>query len=61
MKYKTIQEVADLLPIKKTTIYSYIQKGYVEAIKPGRDWLIDQKEVDRLVKKYKNKKNKKKI
>ncbi|MEH7163125.1 helix-turn-helix domain-containing protein [Priestia megaterium] len=41
-KLYTPQEVADILQLKKTTVYSYIRDGKLTAAKFGKEYRIDE-------------------
>jgi len=43
----TTKQAAEKLGIKLHTVAEYIRKGYLKAEKFGRDWMIDDKEVDK--------------
>lgn len=50
MKQYTANQVADRLRFAKSTIRVYIMQGKIKATKFGRDWMISQNELDRLLK-----------
>lgn len=43
--YLTAQEVADLLKIKKNTVYDMIKKGSLQAVKVGKQFRVAEREV----------------
>ena len=51
--FLTVQNIADLLKINPLTVYSYIQKGHLNAIKLGRHYRIQEKDFDRFLKEHK--------
>ena len=53
----TPPEVATMLGVTSVTIFNYIHKGKIEAIRKGKRWYIHPKEVKRLLKEFKRKKS----
>ena len=53
MSYTT-KEVAQALGLGHSTIRIYIVLGKIKAAKFGRDWMIEEKELDRLKTKYRS-------
>ena len=53
--FYTAQELADLLDYNIMTIYRYIKAGKLKAYKIGKEFRIDKKEFDILLKKVKTK------
>ncbi len=47
----TAQEVADMLKLNILTIYEYIKKGELPAIKFGRNYRIEEKKLNEFIKK----------
>jgi excisionase family DNA binding protein len=45
-KFITNKEVASRLGISKQRVWQLIQSGKVPAQKVGRDWIIDEKDLD---------------
>lgn len=45
----TVPEAAALLRISTTTLRNWIAQGVLVAIRPGRNWLIPRREVERLL------------
>lgn len=48
--YLTVSEVAQLLKLNPLTIYSYIQKGELQAIKFGRYYRVASDDLDLFIK-----------
>lgn len=48
-RYLTIQEVADYLQLSRDTLYKYVQRGLVPAVKIGRHWRFDRASLDAFV------------
>ena len=48
-KLLTTQEVADYLGLTQRTIYTYIQRGSLRAIKIGREWRIKESELEAFI------------
>jgi excisionase family DNA binding protein len=44
----TLPQAAEQLGMHRTRLWQMVKAGTVQAEKVGRDWLIDQGEVDRL-------------
>ena len=44
----TTAEAAARLGIEPVTLRAHIKKGHIKAAKHGRDWFIEQAEVDRF-------------
>lgn len=51
--FLTVHDIAELLKINPLTVYSYIQKGQLNAIKLGRHYRIQEKDFDRFLKDHK--------
>jgi len=49
-KTYTLQEIAEILKISEITIYRYIKKGKIKAIKIGKKWRIKSEELERILK-----------
>ncbi|MFO7830175.1 MAG: helix-turn-helix domain-containing protein [Bacteroidales bacterium] len=47
--YYTIKETAEYLGVSYLTARSYIKKGYLEATKFGKPYLIKKKDIDRMI------------
>jgi putative molybdopterin biosynthesis protein len=54
-KFYTPQEIADLLLLKKTTIYSYIRDGKLTAAKFGKEYRISEEDLQAFIEKNKTK------
>ena len=48
-KYMTIEEVAAYLQLSRETLYKYVQRGVVPAIKIGRHWRFDAAALDAFI------------
>lgn len=48
--YLTVSEVAKLLKLNPLTIYAYIQKGELSAIKFGRYYRVSAQDLDLFIK-----------
>lgn len=46
----SIRDVADALNINPMTVFRYIKKGIIKAVKVGRDWRIELAELERIKK-----------
>jgi len=42
----TLDEVADILKLTKRTLYTYIKKGQLRAVKFGKYWRVTQEELE---------------
>lgn len=49
-KYYTVRELADMLSYNIMTIYRYIGKGKLKAIKFGKEFRIEKSDWDKFVK-----------
>jgi putative molybdopterin biosynthesis protein len=49
-KYYTPEEIAANLKVSRKTIYNWIQKGHLKAVKIGHFWRISESELNRLLK-----------
>ncbi len=47
MALLTAEQFADKLNISRSRVYALIAAGRVQAVKPGRDWLIDEREAEK--------------
>ena len=45
----TPEQVSEILQINTLTVYSYIKKGKLGAIRLGRSYRIDPEDLDRLI------------
>lgn len=50
MKIATIQEVSEYLKVKKTTLYSWVNRKAIPSFKLNGLWRFDMEEVERWVK-----------
>lgn len=41
-------EVCEILGINKITFYRWIEKGFINAVKKGKEWYLSQIELDRI-------------
>ena len=44
----SLRQVADLFSVTRQTVLNWVKSGYIEAIKVGRQYRIEQSEADRL-------------
>ncbi len=49
-KYYTPEEIAANLKVSRKTIYNWIQKGHLKAVKIGHFWRVSESELNRLLK-----------
>lgn len=49
-QFLTVEQVAELLQVHWQTILNYIKSGKLKAIKLGKGYRIDQKELDIFIK-----------
>lgn len=49
IQFYTPNQISNLLKVNTLTIYSYIRKGKLEAIKLGRHYRISQQGLDRFL------------
>ncbi len=49
-KYYTPEEIAANLKVSRKTIYNWIQKGSLKAVKIGHFWRVSESELNRLLK-----------
>jgi len=45
-QYYSIEEVASMLKVAYLTVYRWVQKGKLKAIKAGKQYRINKKELD---------------
>ena len=50
MKYYKISEVAEKLGLSKLTIWYWIRKGKIKAVRPNKVYLIPESELKRVFK-----------
>lgn len=48
--FLTAKDVADLLKLNVLTVYGYIRKGRLKASKFGRNYRIEEKDLDTFIK-----------
>ena len=48
-EFLTPEEVAGILRINVMTVYAYIQKDYLEAIRLGRNYRISRRDLDSFI------------
>jgi excisionase family DNA binding protein len=51
-KYYTAKELADLLSFNIMTIYRYIGKGKLKALKIGKEFRIEKQDWDKFIKTF---------
>ena len=51
--YYSIREVAKMLKVTYLTVYRWIQAGKLIALKAGKQYRIDRKNIDNFLKVYK--------
>jgi len=49
LKFLTVSDVAGLLKLNCLTVYEYIRKGKLPAVKFGRNYRIDQEELEEFI------------
>lgn len=49
----TIKEVAEILKVNVATVYEYIHKGMLEAIKFSRDYRITELDLEKFINEHK--------
>lgn len=47
--FYTVQEVAELLKIHKSTVFAMIRGGKLKAIRIGRLWRVKKEELERMI------------
>lgn len=58
-KYIRPSEIAKLLQLNLLTIYDYIHQGHLRAVKFGRTYRIEEKDLEKFIKKSEVKRQKK--
>ena len=48
-RFLTVRDVADLLRLNLLTVYDYIRKGKLTAVKLGRNYRILRKDLDQFI------------
>ncbi len=49
----TTKEVANLLKLNVMTVYEYIRKSRLQAVKFGRSYRIEEKDLEKFIKEHK--------
>lgn len=49
-KFITVKEAADILRLNIITVYEYIKRGELKALKLGRNYRVEVREFNRFVK-----------
>lgn len=49
MKYITIPQLAKMMGVNRVTVYRRVKSGEIKATKVGHDYIIDDKEIQRLL------------
>ena len=44
----TLSEVAKIFNVTRQTVYNWTRSGYIKAVRVGRQWRVEPKEVERL-------------
>lgn len=52
-RFLKAEEVAELLKLNILTIYKYIQKAKLQAVKFGRSYRIEEKDLEKFIKEHK--------
>ena len=47
-KVLSLKQVADILNVSRQTVLNWVKSGYVKAVKIGRQYRIEQSEIERL-------------
>lgn len=50
IEYFTLEEVADMLKVAYLTVYRWVRSGKLEAVKAGKQYRIEKKELDKFLK-----------
>lgn len=48
-KLYTVNDVAELLQMRKTAIYDFIKSGDLKGVKFGKEWRFSKEEVERFL------------
>lgn len=51
-QYLKVKEIADILGLSILTIYEYIKRGEVQAIKLGRNYRVERREFNKFLKRH---------
>ena len=49
MKYITIPQLAKMMGVSRVTVYRRVKSGEIKASKVGHDYIVDDKEIQRLL------------
>lgn len=49
----TAQEVANMLKLNVLTVYEYIRRAKLQAVKLGRNYRIEEKDLEKFIKEHK--------
>ncbi len=49
MKYITIPQLAKMMGVSRVTVYRKVKSGEIKATKVGHDYIVDDKEIQRLL------------
>lgn len=44
----SLKQVADILNVSRQTVFNWVKTGYIKAVKIGRQYRIEQSEIERL-------------
>lgn len=59
-KFITAKEVAEVLKLNVLTVYQYLRVNKLEAVKFGKNYRIDLKDLEKFIKRHRVKKTNKK-
>jgi len=48
-KHYTFAEVSEILRVTRRSLYAWRKEGRLEAVKVGKNWLVSQAELDRIL------------
>ena len=51
-EYLKVKEIANLLDLSILTIYEYIKRGEFHAVKFGRNYRVERRELNKFLKKH---------
>lgn len=49
MRYITIPQLAKMMGVSRVTVYRRVKSGEIKATKVGHDYIVDDKEIQRLL------------
>ncbi len=55
-KFYTVKEVAEILRLNILTVYEYLKKGNLIAVRFGRSYRVEEKDLDRFIEEHLSKK-----